>query len=230
MLEFLKNHDAGTFSHDEAIAIFIPRAARAGRVVVACRECAHCRESTDTHGSDRGFGASGNHYVGIAISNDAHGIANGVSAGSAGGSRRFVRALGAESHGNVPGGKVDDGSGDEEWRDLARAAFEKRLVLALDYVETANAGADVDAHLLGILGSNFEFRHLHRFIGRGEREVDEAAHLLDFFFLDEIERVEIAYFGSDLAGECGGVKCGNAVHAALARRQSLPYGLCRVPE
>ena len=65
-------------------------------------------------------------------------------------------------------------------------------------------------------------RHLHGFIRRGDREVDEAAHFLDFFFLDEIERIEVADFAGDLAGEGGGIEGGDAADAALARRQSLP--------
>jgi hypothetical protein len=52
--------------------------------------------------------------------------------------------------------------------------------------------------------------------------VNEAAHLLHFFFLDELQRIEIADFGSDLAGKCGGIKSGNSVDATLTGKQSLP--------
>ena len=166
--------------------------------------------------------AAGDHHVGIAMLNDAEGIADRVGAGGAGRGRRFVRALGSEPHRDVAGGEVDDGGGNEEGRDLARAAFEKRFVLALDHVESADAGADVNADALGIFGRDLELRHLHGFIRRGDREVDEAAHFLDFFFLDEIQRIEVADFGGDLAGKGGSIERGDAADAALARRQSLP--------
>jgi len=52
--------------------------------------------------------------------------------------------------------------------------------------------------------------------------VNEASHLLHFFFLDELERIEVADFGGDLAGEGGGVEMGDAVDAALAGEQGLP--------
>ena len=64
-----------------------------------------------------------------------------------------------------------------------------------------------------------------RFIGGGDGEVNEAAHLLHFFFLDELEGIEIADLGCDLAGESGGVESGNAINAALAREQRPPHGV-----
>jgi len=39
--------------------------------------------------------------------------------------------------------------------------------------------------------------------------VNEAAHLLDLFFLDEVERVEVFDFGGDGAGKVGGVEMRN---------------------
>jgi hypothetical protein len=191
------------------------RLARVG-IVVAGGEGAHGGESADAHGSDGGFGASGNHDVGVAALDDAEGIADGMSAGGAGGGRGFVGALGANAHGDVSGGEVDDGGGNEEGGDLARAAFEERGMFALDHVESADAGADVDADHLGVFGSDFQLGHLERFVGGGDGEVDEAAHLLHFFFLDELEGIEVADLGGDLAGEGGGVEGGDATDAALA--------------
>ena len=77
--------------------------------------------------------------------------------------------------------------------------------------------------LLGDFGRDLKLGHLHRFIGGGDGEVDEAAHLLHFFFLDEIEGIEVADFGGDLAVKSGSVEPGNAVDAALAGEQSLPH-------
>ena len=145
MFEFFENHDAGAFAHDEAVAVLVPGTAGAIGVVIAGGKRAHGGESADAHGSDGGFGASGNHHIGIAALDDAEGIADGMGAGGAGRGRRFIRALGAEAHGNVSGGEVDDGGGNEERRDLARAALEERGMFALDHVESADARADMDA-------------------------------------------------------------------------------------
>ncbi len=147
VLQFFENHDARAFAHDKAVAIAVPGTAGAGWVVIAGGERAHGRESADAHRSDGGFGASGNHYVGIAMLDNAERIADGVRAGRASRSRSFVRAFGSEPHGNVPGSEVDDGGRNEERRNLARTAFEQRFVFALDHVESADARADVDAEL-----------------------------------------------------------------------------------
>ena len=166
MLEFFENHDAGAFAHDEAVAVSVPGTAGASRIVVARGERAHGGESADAHGSDGSFGASGNHHVGIAVLDDAEGIADGVSAGGAGRGRGFVRSLGAVSHGDMAGGEVDDGGRNEEGRDLARATFDERGVFALDHVESANAGADVNADHLGVFGRDLKLRHLARLLRR----------------------------------------------------------------
>jgi hypothetical protein len=64
--------------------------------------------------------------------------------------------------------------------------------------------------------------------------MDEAAHLLHFFFLDEFQRVEVFHFGCDLAGKLGNIKrsaveslelvnLGDSAYAALTCEQVLPH-------
>ena len=53
--------------------------------------------------------------------------------------------------------------------------------------------------------------------------MDEASHLLQFFFLDVVQRVEVPDLGGDLAGEVGGVETGDASDAALAGEHALPH-------
>ena len=59
--------------------------------------------------------------------------------------------------------------------------------------------------------------------------MDEAAHLLQFFFLDELQRVEILDFSRDLAGELGCIKLRDACPAALACEQVASDLLRGVP-
>src|SRR5258708_2024913 len=143
MLQFFKNQNAGAFAHHEAVAVLVPGTAGASGIVVASGKRAHGGESADAHGGNGGFGAPSNHYVGIMVLDDAEGIADGVGAGGAGGGRRFIRALGAEAHGDVTGGEVDDGGGNEEKRDPARGPFHKRGVFSPGPPASAPAPAHV---------------------------------------------------------------------------------------
>ena len=125
VLEFFEHQDARAFAHDEAVAIFIPGTAGFFGIVIARGKGAHGGESADAHGSDGRLGAAGNHHVGVVVLNDAERISDGVGAGGAGGGRGFVRTFGAEAHGHMAGGKIDDGGWNEERRNLAWAAFER---------------------------------------------------------------------------------------------------------
>ena len=49
MFEFLDHHDSGAFAHDKTVAVSIPRARRALRLVIARAERFHCRKA----GQDR---------------------------------------------------------------------------------------------------------------------------------------------------------------------------------
>ena len=95
-------------------------------------------------------------------------------------------------------------------------------MLALNNVESANAGAYMHAHHLFIVGRDLQAGSLNCLFSRREGEMNEAAHFLDFFFLDEIQRVEVFDFCRYLAGVFGRVKLGNPADAALTGEQVLP--------
>ena len=88
-------------------------------------------------------------------------------------------------------------------------------MLALDDVEPTNAGPDVNAYARGVLRRHLQGRHLHRFIRRGQREVDEAPHLLKFLLLDEVEGVEVLNLSRNLTGERGGIEMRDPGDTAL---------------
>ena len=96
------------------------------------------------------------------------------------------------SDGDVAGGEVDDGAGDEEGGDLAGAAGEHGGVLAFDDVEAADAGADVDAETIGDLTGDLEAGVLHGFSCEAARAKWMKRPILrDSFFLHELERIEV---------------------------------------
>ncbi len=74
-------------------------------------------------------------------------------------------------------------------------------MLALDDIEAADAGADVDTDAIGDLVGDLEAGVLHRFVRRGQGEVNEAAHLAGLFLIHELKGIEVL----DLGGEADGV-------------------------
>src|SRR5580700_348266 len=96
-------------------------------------------------------------------------------------------------------------------------------MFALDNVESADAGADVSAGRIRDLRRNFEAGHFHSEVRGGEGELNEAPGLLQLFFLEPIEWVEIADFTRDAAIERGGVKVRDRTDTALAGQQITPY-------
>ncbi len=95
-------------------------------------------------------------------------------------------------------------------------------MFALDDVESADAGADVNAGGICNVRSDFERRHLHREIRSGQRELNEAAGFLQLFFLEPIQRIEIANFSGDAAIKSGGVKMSDGADTAFACQQIAP--------
>jgi hypothetical protein len=79
-------------------------------------------------------------------------------------------------------------------------------MFALDDVEPADAGADVTPTRSAFSGVIFRPDIFNASSAAAMRQVDEASHLLDFFFFDEVERVEVLDLGGDLAGEIAAVE------------------------
>src|SRR5579862_939048 len=98
-------------------------------------------------------------------------------------------------------------------------------MLALDDVESADAGSDMYAHPFFIFRSDLQAGGFKSFIGSGDGKVNEPRHLLDFFFLDVLQRVETFDFGRNLAGEAAHIETCDALHPRLTGKQGLPHVL-----
>ncbi len=170
--------------------------------------------------------AAADHRFGVAALDDPERISNGVRAGGAGGGGRRIGAFGPQADGDVAGGQVHDGGGNEKWRDALGAVIQQVLELALDDFKSADAAADVDAHALRVVLADFQARAGQGEFARRDGEVDEAPHLLDVFALDEFLRLEASHLAGDAAGEGGGVKSGDVRNpaAALANRPPTLLG------
>src|SRR5271156_6775179 len=181
-----QNHHTGTFADDEAVAIGVERAAGVFGIVVAGGESAHGGESADAHGRDGSFSAASDHHISCATLNNFERVANGVRGSGAGRGGGGVRSFRAVTNGNVTGSEVDDGGGNKKWRDLARTARQVFRMFAFDDVESADAGADVDASGVGDFRRDLQAGHLHGEIGGGQRELDKAPGFLELFFLEPV--------------------------------------------
>src|SRR5271156_3512910 len=95
-------------------------------------------------------------------------------------------------------------------------------MFALDDVKSADAGTDVNAGGVCNVGRDFERGHLHGEIRSGQRELNEPAGLLQLFFLEPVQRIEIADFSGDAAIKSGGVKMSDGADTAFASQQIAP--------
>jgi hypothetical protein len=96
-------------------------------------------------------------------------------------------------------------------------------MLALDHFKTADAAADVNADAFGhFFGCDPEAGSGKRIFGSGDGHLDEAAHFLDLFFLDEAGRIEMLDLAGDAAVESGCIERFNVRDTAAAFEQRLP--------
>src|ERR1039458_2866942 len=153
---------------------------------------------------------------------EREGVANGMRAGSTGSGGGRIRTLRPGADGDVAGGEVDDGRRNEERRDAAGTMLEQRQVFALDDFESADAAADVDAHILGLGGVHAQAGGTDGAIRRRDGELDEAPHLLDFFFFDVAARIESFDLAGDPAGKEVRGEGRDRSAAAFTRQYALP--------
>src|SRR5436305_1017727 len=150
MFEAFKNKDSRAFANDESIAARVPRTAGVLGIVIARGERLHRGKSTDPHGGDGSFSAAANHHFRGSTLDNLEGVANGMSRSGArrgGGGIRSARAI---TNGNLSGRQIDNGGRDEKGRHLARAAVQQLAMLALDDVESTDAGRNVNAHFIEV--------------------------------------------------------------------------------
>ena len=98
-------------------------------------------------------------------------------------------------------------------------------MFALNDVESTDAAADVDADPFSERWIDLKARTLCREISGGDREEDEAAHLLQILLVDVIERIEVLYFTGDTATELVGVEKRDRSDAVAIFEQGLPRSI-----
>src|SRR6266566_8876408 len=122
----------------------------------------------------------------------------------------------------MSGSEIDDGGRNKERRNLARTALHQFPVFALDDVKPADAGRNVNADFVEVRVFFLPACRLHGKIRGGQRHLDEAAHLLQFFFLDPLEWVENLDFTGDFAIEAIGIELSDQPNATLTGDEIFP--------
>src|SRR6266478_5601887 len=150
------------------------------------------------------------------------GIAGRVRRSRARRGGRGIRPARAIANGNMPRCEVDDRGRNKERRNLARPALHQFPVLALDDVEPADSRGNVNTHFIQVRISRLPIGRLDREIRSGQRHLNEAAHLLQFFFLDPLEGVEVFDLASNLAIKSSGVKLRDEANTAAPGHEVFP--------
>ena len=78
VLELLEHQHARALAQHEAVAVDVPGAAGRRGIVVARGQRARRAEAADAERADRRLGAAGDHHVGIAVFDQARGLADAV--------------------------------------------------------------------------------------------------------------------------------------------------------
>ncbi len=226
--QIFEDQDASAFTDYESVARDIPRTTGFFGSIVPRGKRSHCGESAHAHGSDGGFRAARDHHVRVATRDDLVSVAYRMRARGTSGAGSFVRSLSVIADADVSGGQIHNGGWNEKRGDFTRPAVQQIAVLALYDIEPTNSGSNMHAYPGGHVRCDFEAGAFHGFIRGRHCQVDKAAHLFQFFFLDKLQRVEIFDFRRDAAGELRRIKLSDRGYATLARAQVAPHFLGRV--
>jgi hypothetical protein len=221
-LQLLEYKDGAALAYDEAVALGVEGTAGAAGIVVAGRKGAAGGESADAHRRDGGFGAPGEHGVGVAAADDLGGVSDGMGARSAGGYDAAIRTTEAEADGDLAAGHVADHHRNEERADAIDALLHARFDLALQRSDAADAGADEHADTVAVFVRDFKAAVVHRLLGGGDGELREAIHLASFFFVAPLMGIEVLDLGPKRDGIARSIKEGEGRDAALPGKDGLP--------
>mmetsp|Transcript_16708 Transcript_16708/g.42807 ORF Transcript_16708/g.42807 Transcript_16708/m.42807 type:complete len:314 (+) Transcript_16708:384-1325(+) len=205
VLEALHDEDTRTLSHDETVAVLIPRPGRQMRLVVARRECAACNETSESDGDDGCLRSSAHYEVGVSVADVRGGGVERVVGRRAGCGDGVVGTGESRVDGEQCTTHVCDGVWDEEGRDLLHTLRDEVRHSVLEHGETTHARADehsapVLVEFLERLVSDFDACGHHGFLSRDERVAEAVVHASVIFVIDDPLDVKV----SDLRGKSRG--------------------------
>src|SRR5262249_11314425 len=224
VFQFLQHEDARAFAEHEAVAVDIPGTAGCRRIVVPRGQRARRAEAADSERTYRGLGAAGDHYVGVAILDQARCLPEAVVGRRAGSDGCQVGATVAVMNRHEAGDHVDDRARDEERRDLSGAPLKIVLLLLFDHGQPADTGTHADADAVEIAAVAFQARVLDRLHCRDEAVMDERIVAPGLFAREVFSDVETLHLAGDLAGKVMGIEVGDAGDARASCENAFPCG------
>ena len=233
MFQLFEDDDPRPFGHDEAVAVPVEGTAGPERLVVPDAHGLFGAESGQPQGGDRSLGAAGDHDVGVIAGDHPAGLADGVTAGGAGGDDAHIGAAGPVTDGNVPGGDVGDHHGDHHGRDPAGPLFEEEPALAGDGLQTADAARNEDSDPCRIhvppLAVDGEPGLFHGLVRGGDGVVAKGVHPLGVFEVEVIADVEVPDLARDLSAVSARIETGYPAQSATAVDHRVPKGPDIIP-
>jgi hypothetical protein len=223
MFELFENNRAATVSHDETIAILVPRAAGFARRIVALGQRFRLTEAGERRRGARHFGAAGDNDVGVPILDAAHAETDRVGRSRAGAHHPEVRSAQAEADRQVSGDHIANGARNVERRSLLGIV---RVIPGdgriLDAGEAADSRSHDRATAIAVFLGEVEARVRHRLNSRGHAVMHERIHAARFLRRNVSVHVE----AFDLAGETrrkrGDIESCDRLDTAAARQNGRP--------
>lgn len=223
VFEFFQDNHPAAFAHDKSVATDIEWPGGMLGIVIAGAQGAHGAETAQAEGDNRRFAATGEHEVCITHFYGSPCFTNGIGGSGAGGTSGEIRPLQIVIHGKEARPHVQDQHWDHEGGKATWPFSEQNLVLFLDGVETADAGADERAGLLVVHFAEVEAGVEQRLVSGEYGELRETIGAPGIFWTWEGGNgIEIGHFGGDSRREIGDVKRGDRVNAAFAGNNVFP--------
>ncbi len=129
----------------------------------------------------------------------------------------------------MPGREVGNGRRYEKRGDPSRSARHQLAVFALNHLECANSASDVNADLFGVFGRHIQPRMGDGLLSRRNAKLNEPAHLLDVFAINEHLGSEAYDLASDLGRVLCAIEQSDRPDPGFSSQQSSPYLLCAQP-
>ncbi len=193
VLPLFKNNHARPFTQHKSIPLPIPWARRSLRNIVSGRERSHRGKARNRQRRYRGLASSADHDLGISPLYDAEGFSDCMRPGGTCSGACDIGASRSIVDRDLSGRQVCDGSRDEKRRHTRRSLRDEFAVLSLDHFEGADAASNIDTNPFSIFRRDMKRSLSRRVAGGGHRELDETAHFLHVFSLNELFRHKTLY-------------------------------------
>jgi hypothetical protein len=100
--------------------------------------------------------------------------------------------------------------------------FQESTILTLNHFERTDTAPDIDADRLRRFRRDLEPGRFQGVLSCANSELNKPPHLLDFFLVDELTRIETPDFACNSAAEVGGIELSNGDDATPACQNGLP--------